>query len=492
MGFGWRLAEVLCVHSVLILRIGLQGKIVRGVGIRSVSATNAIPPPPIKKSYCNDIERSLAIGAVAIVVMDIVTSGQKKVMHVIVALVPPPQSNARLNADFSLRLCVILTNITEKTKSVTGCLFVLMCICRPAHATDSNVTNITNGTASVISTSVYHHGPTFGMLAFLVVTFFLALLVMAMVDGCRKSLDSDPAVTPPPNCEGTEEAEATAARQREADRSIKAENDRVLATAAAAAAAAAKEARKAEAEAAARREANRLAMAAAAKAAEEARKAEAEAVAAAARREVNRLAAAKAAEEARQAEAEAAAAAGRREVNRLAAAKAAEEAQLLEEERALARRAVELIEEERRQEAAAAAETAVMARQFAEYMEGKSIDFNGYSWDIDDREQNREILKGIAAIMMLHETVMLEINGVQKGTTGYLGIQRFADTFPDDPGPKATEAGKGRRAYTAHGRVLSCKSVLIDMGIESARMTVSASIGEMRQVQFIARGRIYK
>ena len=302
------------------------------------------------------------------------------------------------------------------------------------------------------------------MLAFLVVTFFLALLVMAMVDGCRKSLDSDPAVTPPPNCEGTEEAEATAARQREADRSIKAENDRVLATAAAAAAAAAKEARKAEAEAAARREANRLAMAAAAKAAEEARKAEAEAVAAAARREANRL----------------------------AAVKAAEEAQLLEEERALARRAVELIEEERRQEAAAAAETAVMARQFAEYMEGKSIDFNGYSWDIDDREQNREILKGIAAIMMLHETVMLEINGVQKGTTGYLGIQRFADTFPDDPGPKATEAGKGRRAYTAHGRVLSCKSVLIDMGIESARMTVSASIGEMRQVQFIARGRIYK
>jgi len=333
----------------------------------------------------------------------------------------------------------------------------------------------------------YHGGSMFALLVFIVVAFFFGLLIKVLVDNCRK--------TPVPgntNSDDRTAADVKAERDRakaERDRAkaernrAKAERDRAKAAAAAAAAERREAARLAAAAAAA-------ATAAATAAAAERREAARLAAAAAERQEAARLAAAAKADEevrlARQREADeqaanrlaeerrqAIAAAAARKVEEAAAVQAAEELRL----RTLARRAAEKVQEAMQQAEIDA--TAAAARHFAEYMEGKSIEFDGYSWNIDDRPKNREILQGIAAIMYKREHVMLKINGVQKGATGQKGVQRFEETYPNEVRPL-------KRAFTAQGRVLACKNVLIEMGVDARRMITTSEIGAIRQVQFIA------
>lgn len=123
-----------------------------------------------------------------------------------------------------------------------------------------------------------------------------------------------------------------------------------------------------------------------------------------------------------------------------------------------------------------------LTRQFAEFMSDKSIDFDGGSWDINDRQKNRGILQGIVDIMQQHDSFGLRINGIQKGETGKSGLRKFTEWYPLEELP---EGG----AATAQGRVLACKQALSEMGIAAERMVATAEIGEIRQVQFIA---IYK
>jgi len=125
------------------------------------------------------------------------------------------------------------------------------------------------------------------------------------------------------------------------------------------------------------------------------------------------------------------------------------------------------------------AEVVETSRAFAAYMEDNDIEFDGGSWNVDDRSTNRTILLEIAKIMQDHDHVMLKIHGVQKGETKSKGLMMYREAYPGEPVPES-------RAITAQGRVLACKAVLVEMGIPSGRMIATAAIGNIREVQFIA------
>jgi len=396
-------------------------------------------------------------------------------------------------------------------------------------------------TASVYE---YHDRPMFGILCFIVLAFFLGLFITALMDHFGKTPEqvaayreaAAAAAEVAAAANARERAERRAAAARAAEEAARkrvaakeeklrnrraakeeaarkeAERKRVAAEAAtardaarAAAALAAGRARKEAAEAAARAKAGRKRIAAeaaaalkaeraaAAQAAQKARKEAADAAAReeaerkrlAAEKEANRKRiAAEAALAAEQAQKEAAEAAARETVERAAAAaKAAADARLVEEER---QRAINRATEERH-----AAAIAAMDQKFADYMEGKAIAFHGHSWNIDDFEENREILTTIAEIMNdpEHKAISLKIHGVQKGETGYEGVQRFKSTFPRLYLSRQALSKKGK-AYTAQGRVMACKDLLVELGVDVSRMMTSADIGDARQVQFIAVGRV--
>lgn len=125
------------------------------------------------------------------------------------------------------------------------------------------------------------------------------------------------------------------------------------------------------------------------------------------------------------------------------------------------------------------AEAVETSRIFAAYMEDNDIEFDGGSWNVDDRSTNRPILLEIAKIMQDHDHVMLKIHGVQKGETKPKGLMMYREAYPGEPVPES-------RAITAQGRVLACKAVLVEMGIRSGRIIATAAIGNIREVQFIA------
>lgn len=121
----------------------------------------------------------------------------------------------------------------------------------------------------------------------------------------------------------------------------------------------------------------------------------------------------------------------------------------------------------------------VAAHQIAEFMADKAIEFDGGSWDIDDRETNRSILQGIAHILQAHRHATMKIHGIQKGETKTKGARMFTEAYPD-------EAVPANRAITAQGRVLATKNTLIELGIEPSRLVATAEIGDTRLVQFIS------
>ena len=122
--------------------------------------------------------------------------------------------------------------------------------------------------------------------------------------------------------------------------------------------------------------------------------------------------------------------------------------------RAADQEAAAMISLQKQSEAELAAEILETSRIFAAYMEDNDIEFDGGSWNVDDRSTNRPILLEIAKIMQEHDHVMLKIHGVQKGETKPKGLMMYGEAYPGEPVP---ESG----AITAQGRVLACKAVLV-------------------------------
>jgi stress response protein SCP2 len=113
-----------------------------------------------------------------------------------------------------------------------------------------------------------------------------------------------------------------------------------------------------------------------------------------------------------------------------------------------------------------------------QYLQGKEIQFNNGSWNVDEFATNRAILAGVAQIMRDTPFLSLTIHGLQNNDGSDEEKKAFKRDFP------GVSAYEEVSATAAHARVMVCKRALSNLRINDARLVSKPEVGTERVVRF--------
>ena len=121
-------------------------------------------------------------------------------------------------------------------------------------------------------------------------------------------------------------------------------------------------------------------------------------------------------------------------------------------------------------------------------MANKEIEFEGGSWDINKKPENKPVMEDLATVLKENPHLSINGHGVQKGATDhsrsseqkdFVTKKTFAECFRNDPDPYAEK----RTDAMARARAVASVHALKNMGCKNV-MTVSSENGEERKIVF--------